>query len=673
MPARIFQYLFLVIISFYCSSVYTYEERKLSFNDIRPIMEQIFDYHVDQKGLSETLMKRALKIYIKQFDPEGTYFLSSEADPYIHPKSNLIHAAIKDFETDHFSTFENTNHIIQDTIKRNRRLRNQLFTDHIQVFEDASHVKSEDDEVEYEDSFATTEDELREKIYNQGLRFFRAQMLKNERELTNEEKEKVVNLYLRKLENSENMYTFAGLNSREHDHLLSLRILKALANSLDSHTAFFSSAEAYNMRINLEKGFQGIGVVLEETFDGVRINRIIKGGPADKSKAVKEDDYIVSVNGKDIIDLPFHSILDLIRGEKDTKITLGIKRITKDETNEDKSHEQFLSVSLKRGKVTLDDQRVDISHEKFGDGIIGKIVLHSFYEGDDGISSEHDVKKALEDLAKIAPVKGIILDLRTNSGGFLSQAVKVAGLFISNGVIVTSKYSNNDQRIFRDLDGKTYYDGPLVVLTSKASASAAEIVAQSLQDYGASINVGEPTTYGKGSIQHQTITSEDSTAHFKVTVGRYYTVSGKSTQINGVQADIVVPGKFSNEKVGERYLEYPLAYDAINASYEDSLSDLDSEAKKWFQKYYSPTLEQPDSTWKEVLPILRKNSNFRIQHNEDYQNVLADLKRDINVFEEAEGERLKSSINKIDELQENEAINILKDMILMKNKMALHP
>ncbi|SCA58616.1 Uncharacterized protein AB751O23_AG_00220 [Chlamydiales bacterium SCGC AB-751-O23] len=672
MLIRLFKLLIIISFTINSASLLANEERKLTFDDISPIMEQIFSYHVDQKDLSELTVKRALKIYIKQFDPAASYFLASETLPYVHPKAEMISTTLTDFQEDKFSVFEETNALIQTAIERNRRLRENLFNNYHQCFEDAKQIEALDKDIAYEDSFPRTEEELKERVYDQALRFFRAQSLKNKRELTSEEEEKVVKLYLRKLKNSEDMYTFTNFNKREHTHLSSLRILKSLAKSLDSHTAFFSSAEAYNMRINLEKGFQGIGVVLEETFDGVKINRIIKGGPADKSQSIKQGDYIVSVNGTDITTLPFYSILELIRGEKDTKITLGLKRIIANEEKAEESAEKFLSIILKRGKVTLDDQRVDISHESFGEGIIGKIVLHSFYEGEEGVSSESDLKKALEDLSEEGEIKGLILDLRDNSGGFLSQAVKVAGLFISNGVIVTSKYSNNDQRVFRDLDGKTFYDGPLVVLTSKASASAAEIVAQGLQDYGASVNVGETTTYGKGSIQHQTITNPDSTAHFKVTVGRYYTVSGKSTQINGVQADIIVPGKFSNEEVGERYLEHPLAYDSINSSFDDSLADLDTEAQKWFRKYYTPSLEKPDSTWKNMLPILRKNSSFRIQHSEDYQNLLTEVKKDINLFEKPESEKFQAAVIDLDDIQGKEAVNILKDMILMQNKTALH-
>src|SRR3984957_11805724 len=152
-----------------------------------------------------------------------------------------------------------------------------------------------------------------------------------------------------------------------------------------------------------------------------------------------------------------------------------------------KERHEFLRVELVRAKMTLDDKRVDVSTEPFGDGIIGKITLYSFYEGEDGISSEKDIRKAIEDLRAQGPLYGLVLDMRENSGGFLSQAVRVSGLFISGGVVVISKYSDGSMKFYRAVDGRRFYDGPLVVLVSKGSASATEIVAQTLQDYGVGV------------------------------------------------------------------------------------------------------------------------------------------------------------------------------------------
>ena len=166
----------------------------------------------------------------------------------------------------------------------------------------------------------------------------------------------------------------------------------------------------------------------------------------------------------------------------------------------------MITVPLVREEIAVDEDRARWNYEIFDGGIIGKIKLDSFYQGDNGMTSENDVREAIKQLDKQGNLRGLILDLRENSGGFLSQAVKVAGLFITNGVVVISKYFNGEEHFYRDMDGKISYDGPLIILTSKATASAAEIVAQALQDYGVAIIVGDEHTYGKGTIQSQTVT-----------------------------------------------------------------------------------------------------------------------------------------------------------------------
>ena len=279
----------------------------------------------------------------------------------------------------------------------------------------------------------------------------------------------------------------------------------------------------------------------------------------------------------------------------------------------------------------MQDDRVQYSFESFGDGIIGKINLPSFYESAEGSNCEIEMREALRALKKQGNLVGLVLDMRENSGGFLNQAVKVAGLFVTSGVIVVSKYAYGETQYLRDLDGRSYYTGPLVILTSKGSASAAEIVAQALQDYGTGIVVGDERTYGKGTIQYQTVTDSGATSFFKVTVGRYYTVSGRSTQIDGVQADIVVPTAYSGFAIGERYLEYPLNNDRIPSAYVDPLTDIDPRNRQWFQKNYLPTLQKKLSLWTQMLPRLQINSGYRLKQNKDFTLYLKAIEEDKNV------------------------------------------
>jgi carboxyl-terminal processing protease len=247
--------------------------------------------------------------------------------------------------------------------------------------------------------------------------------------------------------------------------------------------------------------------------------------------------------------------------------------------------------------------------------------------------------------------------MRENSGGFLTQAVKVSGLFMSSGVVVISKYAHGMTQYLRELDGRSYYSGPLVLLTSRGSASATEIVAQALQDYGLAMIVGDDRTYGKGTIQYQTVTDPRATNFFKVTIGRYYTVSGRTTQIEGVKADIVAPTIYSALPIGERYLEFPLRSDRIPSAYTDPLVDVEPRNREWFQKNYIPTLQKKLSVWTQMLPQLKANSADRIAHSQEYTLFLKTL---------SENKSSLLELKQQGDLQMAEAVHIVKDMNVLQ-------
>jgi carboxyl-terminal processing protease len=448
------------------------------------------------------------------------------------------------------------------------------------------------------------------------------------------------------------------------EHLMAVRMIKCFAKGLDTHSSFFSPEEAYEMRLSLEKQFDGVGVVLAEGIDGVMIAELIEGSPAAQSEKIHVNDYLVAIDGQSTQNKTFEEVLDMLKRKDRGELILGFKRVVNN------GQEMFFRVPLAKRPIVMNEQRIQTSVEKVEGGIIGKISLHSFYETSDGQTSERDIKEAIRSFQAQGELKGLVLDLRENSGGFLSQAVKVTGLFVSNGVAVISKYGTGEVHYLRNVAGKAFYNGPLVVLTSKMSASAAEIVAQALQDYGVALVVGDERTFGKGSIQFQTVTDDRAEYFFKVTVGRYYTVSGKSTQIEGVAADIVVPTPYAPYNIGERYLEYPLQPDRVSAAYNDPLTDLDEKTQYIFQKRYLPFLQRVVSFWKKNLPELRRQSAERLAKNPAFQQF---LKKQEMIRAQAN----KLPVNSIDEnfqsngpdFQMQEAVSIVKDMIQLE---ALH-
>jgi carboxyl-terminal processing protease len=651
-------FLMAYIFSFGC--VYALEQDLLKIDDISRIMQQILKQHVDKKEISSKIVEGSLLIYINQFDPQRIYLLEEETQPFLHLSSDKIKQIIQQYQQKNFSLFVELNQVVQKSIERARQLRKEVLTSLPKNIDPQLLVEP----IRVHDSFAKSVDELKER-WRQNLYGF----LAYEKKLypavsTLHQFEPFIQNYENRLKILENQYIYQNeegnaLSPSEQENLFSIHVLKALASSLDAHTSFYQNNEAYDMRVRLQKEFQGIGLILKDMSQGVIVTRMVPDGPAARSGLIKPGDILVEIDHNPIKSESFKKVMEKLHGEKNSIVELSFKR------KEEGKADQIYLVKLTREAIILNNDRVDVSSEVFGNGIIGKINLHGFYQGTD-VSSEKDVKDAIEQLEKKGHLKGLILDLRNNSGGFLSQAVKVAGLFITNGVVVISKYANGTEKIYRDMDSKVSYDGPLIVLTSKATASAAEIVAQALQDYGVALVVGDEHTYGKGTIQTQTVTDNQSSSYFKVTVGKYYTVSGHTPQKEGVKADIVAPSHWSRETIGEKLLDSTIEADHIPSVYEDQLSDVSPDTRSWYLKYYMPTLQNRTTIWRDFLPVLRKNSQYRIQHNQNYQIYIKG--KPLEESEENEWNLTdKKDTYGEDDLQMQEAVNILKDMILLKN------
>ncbi len=614
---------------------------QLKKNDIRPTLEELLSYHVEYKELNPLLVKRSFKSYIEQFDAPKMYLLYGEVKPYLELSSSEVEGILSDYAAERYTEYEKLSDLISKAVLRARAFRQEAAAELI-----AQGEPQEIGQGEMFFQYPTTADQLKSRIKIQMARLLLSEKRSSDPKYwTSDRRAKILSLYEKRYARYENSYLSGGSKS---EHYFAMHLLKAMAKSLDAHTAYFSPEEAFEMRASLEKQFEGVGIVLREGVDGVEVTDLVKGGPAARSGKIQPGDFLVSIDGKSVVNASYDEVLERLKGGPTKEVTIGLKRLST------KGDESSYQVSLKREKILMQEERVQFKEEAFGDGIIGKLVLPSFYESTDAPSCEMDLREALKEMKKKGKLMGLVLDLRENLGGFLNQAVRVAGLFISSGVVVISKYSQGEVQYMRNVDPRVYYNGPLVILTSKASASAAEIVAQALQDYGVGIVVGDTRTYGKGTIQYQTVTDDDAAAFFKVTVGRYYTVSGRSTQINGVQADIVVPTEFAPYNIGERYLEYPLPNDQMPAAYADPLTDVDAQAKLWFQRNYLPYIQKKESLWTQMLPTLKANSSYRIERDPNFKLFLQQLN----------GQPLAKGQNwGVEDLQMAEAVHIVQDMI----------
>ncbi len=633
---------------------------QLSKKDIRATMEAMFNFHVEYKQFNTVLAHRSIKLYMEQFDAEKRYLLSREVLPYLDLNEKKLQGIVEGYYKDNFSTYESLEGLFHEAVSRARRLREECYKEILADSEEAQ--RAWPSFVDY----AKNEAELKERIKSYIVWLLAKEKKQAEaRQWGIEQKQKAFALWERRFRRMEQSYTLVGDNGQKLPkellvHYTALHILKASAKCLDAHTSFYSPEEAAEMRAMLEKQFEGIGVVLREGIEGVVIVDLVKGGPAEKSGHIFAGDVIIEIDGETIVNASYDEVLRRLQGKGSGVIQLGLKRFVS--TTQD----LYLKVGLVREKILMQDERLQFSYEPFADGIIGKLNLPSFYESTGSSSCELDIREALRMLKQKGKLYGLVLDLRENSGGFLSQAVKVASLFLSSGVVVISKYAQGEMHYLRNLDIKSYYTGPLIVLTSRASASAAEIVAQALQDYGTAIVVGDERTYGKGTIQYQTVTDPEAVSFFKVTVGRYYTVSGRSTQIEGVLADLLLPTLYSAINIGERYLEFPLKNDRVPAAYVDPLSDIDQRNYPWFQKNYLPHLQKKLSVWTQTLPQLKENHEGRLASNQDYNNFL----KAVEEVKAGKPVNLKGNENwGSEDLQMTEAIKILKDMIVIKDSI----
>ena len=627
--------------------------KPISVKNINIILENIFEQHIQYKELDEVLIKRALKSYINQADPLKIYFTEDEIESYMNLSDITARKILNQIKKNDYTVFYNLNKLVQSSIER---FRDNRFLIMKEILE-----KNNINQISLKHSaFAKNQNLLFQRQKAHVNAFYQSQ--KKRSKIDTEEKEKKIFALLhKKLKRNEDKFLIDNeeFTKEKRDDLLATYILKAISKSLDAHTNYFSEDEAYEMRLDIENEFEGVGLVLTETIDGVVVADLINNSPAKNSNLIKEGDIITEINGESTLGLGFDKVMKMMKGNNNNEVMLGLKRYD----NEDSS---FWTVKLEKKPISMDDQKLIASYELYTDGIIGKIELKSFYENSNGVSAEKDIKNAINDFRKKGKLKGLILDLRDNSGGFLSQAIRVAGIFMKNGVIVISKNSNNEMRYLRSIAPKAFYNGPLIVLTSKISASASEIVAAALQDYGVALIVGDKTTFGKGSIQYQTVTDKKAEYFYKVTIGKYYTVSGKTTQIEGVQADIDMPSNYFPYTVGERYLEYPLKADQINDAYNDNLSDLDSNIRGWFKQNYLPNLQKKVTFWQNLKSKLIENSQTRLSNNKEFQNF---LKHQVKIKARLDGEDIELENKTFEDLQMQESVNILKDMIMMESSL----
>jgi carboxyl-terminal processing protease len=342
--------------------------------------------------------------------------------------------------------------------------------------------------------------------------------------------------------------------------------MTAFAHEIDPHTNYLSPRNTEQFNTEMSLSLEGIGAVLQMDDDYTVINSMVAGGPAAKSKAITVGDRIVGVGqtGKGMVDVigwRLDDVVALIKGPKGSKVRLEILPAGKGTKTR--------IVTLTRERIRLEDRAVKLTVKTVGKDKVGVLDIPGFYVG-----LTDDVKVQLQKMEK-QNVKSVIIDLRSNGGGALTEAVSLSGLFIPSGPVVQVRDNNGKVREDSDTDGVVYYKGPLVVMVDRFSASASEIFAAAMQDYGRALIVGEPT-FGKGTVQQyrslnriydQMLRPEwPALGSVQYTIQKFYRVNGGSTQRKGVTPDVMMPTGTQETETGEKFEDNALPWDSINAA-----------------------------------------------------------------------------------------------------------
>jgi len=524
--------------------------------------------HYNREAVDPSDYPSVIRTYMEDWDAHHLFFLNGDAESFIERHSGGLYWNVTTLG-DIRPAFE----IFKLYEERARDRASWIF----QRLEGEFNLDSADDyhvdrrELEWPQTPAEAD-----KIWEDRLRFEIIQELLNEKEI-DDAKEKIRKRYERMIKN------LADIETHEVTELF----LANIAQLFDPHSTYFSADTYEDFDIQMRLQLVGIGALLGTEDDECIIREIIPGGPADLDRRLKPNDRIISVAQSDqpdaenieLIGMKLRRIVDLIRGEKGTDVFLTIQPAD----NPEPSAREVIRIT--RDVVNLDSARArgaifEVPDNAGTNRSVGVISLPAFYGPNPGStdgaqnSASGDVAILIEKL-QAQGIDGLVLDLRDNGGGLLSEAIYLTGLFIEQGPVVQVRSYYGDVKVDNDEDVSVRYAGPLAVLVSKYSASASEIVAGALQNYGRAVVLGDSSTHGKGTVQtvyemknldprQRMLDTKSGAAKF--TIQKFYLPSGSSTQLNGVVPDIVLPSIDDVMESGERYLPQALVWDEIDTT-----------------------------------------------------------------------------------------------------------
>lgn len=436
---------------------------------------------------------------------------------------------------------------------------------------------------------------------------------------------------------------FSNSNDLRREDWFNL-FINTVVSQFDPHTNYLAPRDKDRFDISMSGKLEGIGARLQKLRDNVKIVEIISGGPAWRGKELEVGDLIMKVKQENedqavnITGMRLDDAVELIKGPKGSHVTLTVKKV--DGT--------YNNITIERDVVEIEETYAKSTIIKKDNVEFGFINLPKFYFNMDNYRERNaaaDIKKEIESLKK-SNVEGLVIDLRNNGGGSLTTVVEMAGLFIDKGPVVQVKNKQGEVEVLRDKKSGTVWDGPLVILVNELSASASEILAAAMQDYKRAVIIGSRQTYGKGTVQNvanlnRWMRNSDlgDMGALKLTTQKFYRISGGSTQLKGVESDVVVPDRYSFIDIGERDYDNPLPYDKIpEADYNlwDGYDDLDEVVKasqKRMDTNQQIALIEEQAKW---IKMQRERNDFPLNFNA-YKTLMEENDKEADKFEKITG------------------------------------
>ena len=569
----------------------TYLEPELRHAREAMLVTQLLEYHHYRKlKFADSLSSAILDSYINALDPNRNYFYLSDIQSFDDYRFKLDNATKRGDVTPAYDIF----HVFS---KRYLERMNYVMTELLTKNFDYSKVENQ--RIDRSDADWISSEKEMSDLWRKIVKSQKLSLILNDRNTTDEIDGIIKKRYDRYLRT---------IQQYKSDDVFQL-YMNVVAEAYDPHTNYFSKHTSENFKIDMSLSLEGIGATLQTDNDYTKVVKIVPGGPADKSGLLHAEDRIVAVGQgeegemEDIMGWRIDDVVSIIRGAKGTTVRLDILPV------EGGLNGQVKQIKIVREKVKLEDQAAKkemIPITKNGKTMnMGIIKIPSFYfgwedyqNGDENYkSTTKDVKRLIKEL-KDEGMDGLVIDLRNNGGGSLSEAIELTGLFIDNGPVVQVRPS--DPRlpieIGRDsVDGYSY-EGPLTILINRFSASASEIFAGAIQDYKRGVIVGEQT-YGKGTVQNVVDLArfmpevKGDAGQLKLTLQKFYRVTGSSTQHKGVTPDIQLPSAFSADSFGESSEPSALPWDQINSSDYHSTNSVSDKMIHKLQELYSSRLK----------------------------------------------------------------------------------